>query len=154
MVDEIDAALRAKREAAAQGERIRVPARPAPRPSRLSLALNRERAAAADGQVQALRDKLRAVGLTRPPSSGAPQAQEAAHGPGAVGGQRAKEADGAASPTGPGPTPRRSSAERGEDQHARLAGLESGAVTWRGWPICSPGFVTPWWRRSGPETGD
>ncbi len=124
MVDEIDAALRAKREAAAQGERIR--GRLDRRQGlEVSLALNRERAAAAEGRVQALRDKLRAVGFDRAALDGAAQAQEAAHEAAQLAAHRAKEADGAAIRDRARAHAAAEGAERGREQHARLAGLES-----------------------------
>ena len=124
MVDETDAVLRAKREAAAQGERIRgrLDRRQA---LEASLTVNRERAAAADGRLQALRDKLRAVGFDRAALDEAAQAQEAAHEAAKLAAQRAKEAEGAAIRDRARAHAAAESVERGREQHARLAGLES-----------------------------
>jgi DNA repair protein SbcC/Rad50 len=123
MVEEIDAALRSKREAAAQAERIRgrLDRRPA---LEASLGVNRERAVAAEARVQVLRDKLRAVGFDPAALDRAAQAQEAAQQSTRAAAARLKEAEAAAIRDRARALAATETLERGREQHANLAGLE------------------------------
>jgi exonuclease SbcC len=124
MVEEIDAALRAKREAAAQAERIR--GRLVRRPTlEASLVVSRERAAAAEARVQTLRDKVRALSFDPAAVEAAAKAREGAHETMRLASQRVKESEAGAIRDRARAQAAAESLERGRDQHAKLAGLES-----------------------------
>jgi exonuclease SbcC len=124
MVEKNDAALRAKREAAGQAERIR--GRLERRPTlEASLVLGRERAAAAEARVQTLRDKVRALAFDPAALDAAAKARAGAQEAMRWASQQAKEAEAAAIRDRARAQAAAENLERGRDQHSKLAGLES-----------------------------